>query len=518
MPLLRVMAGSRSFGALLAAFILAACVHALCAQFIRAEGHTTLYAVQGLLNTALYIALNELFLTVFCWGVMGYLLSTVAADCLSALFLICRERLWRQFRPVPSAALWRQMLAYCVPLIPTAVFWWIMGVSDRYLVKWFVGSDANGIYAVAYKIPTILTILATVFMDAWQLSAIAESGDRRAQARFYARVWDAFFSAVCLCAGGIIVFSPLLIRLLAAESYYDAWRYIPILTLSMIAAAFSNFMGSVYVVTKKSTASLWISLAGAAANIALDLFLIPRIGVQGAAAATFLGCLLVFLMRTVSVRRLLPFRLAGGKLALGALVLLVQTAAMLLRPRGWLAAQGVSLIVLFILALRPMLAAAQTVFQRKWVVSMILTVFHGFCMALADSVPGVSGGTIAFIPFIAAAERTALKRLRSAPFALFGMAVVVLTLLRGSSALGSVSFASLSLLYIFLSSAVAITAMVLPGISGSSILLIAGVYLPAIQAVRSFLHMEPSVLPGLFALGFFCSAVWRSACWWATYA
>ena len=155
------------------------------------------------------------------------------------------------------------MLTYCVPLIPTAVFWWIMGVSDRYLVKWFVESDANGIYAVAYKIPTILTILATVFMDAWQLSAIAESGDRRAQARFYARVWDAFFSAACLCAGGIIAFSPLLIRLLAAESYYDAWRYIPILTLSMIAAAFSNFMGSVYVVTKKSTASLWISLAAA---------------------------------------------------------------------------------------------------------------------------------------------------------------------------------------------------------------------------------------------------------------
>ena len=148
---------------------------------------------------------------------------------------------------------------------------------------------------------------------------------------------------------------------------------------------------------------------------------------------------------------------------------------------------------------------------------MILTAFHGFCMALADSVPGVSGGTIAFIPFIAAAERTALKRLRGALFALLDMAVVVLTLLRGSSALGSVSFASLSLLYIFLSSAVAITAMVLPGISGSSILLIAGVYLPAIQAVR-FLHMEPSVLPGLFALGFFCSAVWRSACWWATYA
>ena len=208
---------------------------------------------------------------------------------------------------------------------------------------------------------------------------------------------------------------------------------------------------------------------------------------------------------------------------------------------------------------------------------MILTAFHGFCMALADSVPGVSGGTIAFIlgfydrfldslhalfgkdravrkdalgyliklgagwvvgmaacvlalsglfekniyfmsslflgltiaslPFIVTAEKKVLKNIYNAPFALLGILVVVgLTLLRGgSAALGSVSFTSLSplpLAYIFLSGAVAITAMVLPGISGSSILLIAGVYLPAIQAIRSFLHLELSVLPGLFALGF----------------
>ena len=207
---------------------------------------------------------------------------------------------------------------------------------------------------------------------------------------------------------------------------------------------------------------------------------------------------------------------------------------------------------------------------------MILTAFHGFCMALADSVPGVSGGTIAFIlgfydrfldslhalfgkeatarkaalvylvklgagwvigmiacvlalsglfekniyfmsslflgltvaslPFVVAAERPALRNFRAAPFALLGAAAVVgLTLLRsGASAPGNVSFSSpapLSLLYIFLAGAVAITAMVLPGISGSSILLIAGVYLPAIQAIKTFLGLDFSVFPGLCALG-----------------
>ena len=208
---------------------------------------------------------------------------------------------------------------------------------------------------------------------------------------------------------------------------------------------------------------------------------------------------------------------------------------------------------------------------------MIITAFHGFCMALADSVPGVSGGTIAFIlgfydqfldslhalfgkdhaarktalgyliklsigwavgmvacvlalsglfekhiyfmsslflgltvaslPFIVAAEKKALKNIYNAPFLLLGvLAVVGLTLLRsGAGALGSVSFTTISpltLLYIFLAGAVAITAMVLPGISGSSILLIAGVYLPAIQAIRTFLGLDFSVFPGLCALGF----------------
>ena len=117
------------------------------------------------------------------------------------------------------------------------------------------------------------------------------------------------------------------------------------------------------------------------------------------------------------------------------------------------------------------------------------------------------GLTAASLPFVVAAERPALRSFRAAPFALLGAAAVVgLTLLRGgTTVLGSVSFVSLSplsLLYIFLAGAVAITAMVLPGISGSSILLIAGVYLPAIQAIRTFLDMDFSVFPGLCALGF----------------
>ena len=349
--LLQGVPAVRAYGFLLASFVIASCCHALCAHFVRARGNTALFAAQGLFNTALFIGLNVLFLAVFHWGIRGYVLSTTVANLITTGLLVFRARLWRYAGLAPRRGLRRQMLRYCIPLIPTAVFWWIMGVSDRYMVKWFLGSDANGIYAVAYKIPTILTILATVFMDAWQLSAIAESdGDRQVHLQFYGRIWDAFAAAVFLGAGGIIALSPLLIRLLAEESYYSAWQYIPVLTLSMAAAAFSNFMGSVYVVTKQSKASFWTSLVGAGSNIVLNLWLIPQIGLQGA-AATFLSCLAVFLIRLVNARQLLPFPLSGRKLALGVGILLLQTLFLLFRWPGWLPVQIAGLLALLLLGL-----------------------------------------------------------------------------------------------------------------------------------------------------------------------
>lgn len=356
----------RAYGFLLASFVIASCYHALCAHFVRARGDTALFAAQGLFNTALFIGLNVLFLAVFQWGIRGYVLSTTVANLATTLGLVWKARLWRYVQFAPKSRLRRQMLRYCIPLIPTAIFWWVMGVSDRYMVKWFLGSDANGIYAVAYKIPTILTILASVFMDAWQLSAIAESsGDRRAHLRFYGRIWDLFAADVFLGAGGIVALSPLLIRILADEPYYPAWRYIPMLTLSMAAAALSNFMGSVYVVTKKSAASFWTSLVGAISNVLLNLWLIPWLGIRGAAAATFFSCLAVFLIRLVNARLLLPFHLSGKKLALGVGTLTVQTEWLLLGLPGGLLVQGGCLVLLLLLGAPAVLSTAQMIFHRK---------------------------------------------------------------------------------------------------------------------------------------------------------
>ena len=325
-PLLSRSEDLHEYVELICAYTLASCLHSLCAQYIRAEGKTALFAGQGIFNTALVIWFNILFLQVFRLGVFGYVMSVVVADGICTGYLVLREKLWKLLVPKPDDSVTKAMLRYSIPLIPATIFWWITSVSDRYMVTWFLGTEANGLYAVACKIPTILSLLSTIFMEAWQFSAISEAtGDREVHIRFYSQVWGFFLSAMVLVGSVMIVLCRLEIRVLAARSYYAAWQYVPVLAMAMVFSAFSSFMNSVYVVMEKSHLSLWTAVWGAGANILMNLWMIPRIGIQGAAIATLVSYLMCFGIRAVSARRLIPFRLYLGRLTVSTGLLMLQS-------------------------------------------------------------------------------------------------------------------------------------------------------------------------------------------------
>ena len=354
----------RAYGFLLASFVIASCYHALCAHFVRTRGDTALFAAQGLFNTALFIGLNVLFLAVFQWGIRGYVLSTTVANLVTTLVLIRKAQLWRYVQLAPKSRLRRQMLRYCIPLIPTAIFWWVMGVSDRYMVKWFLGSDANGIYAVAYKIPTILTILASIFMDAWQLSAIAESsGDRRAHLRFYGRIWDLFAADVFLGAGGIVALS-------AAHPHSGGRALLPRVAVYPHADPVHGRRGPLQLYgqrlcgDQKERGVLLDLSGGGDGQRPAEPVAHPLAGDTRGRRHLF-SCLAVFLIRLVNARLLLPFPLSGKKLALGVGALTVQTGWLLLGLPGGLLVQGGCLVLLLLLGAPAVLSTAQMIFHRK---------------------------------------------------------------------------------------------------------------------------------------------------------
>lgn len=115
------------------------------------------------------------------------------------------------------------------------------------------------------------------------------------------------------------------------------------------------------------------------------------------------------------------------------------------------------------------------------------------------------GLTISAIPFIIYEERNTLKgQYKNLIFTILGTALVVLlTAFRANSAeIGSLDFLNLNFFqygYLVISGILAVSAMLLPGVSGSTMLLILGVYVPTISAVKELFHLNIGYLPGVIA-------------------
>ncbi len=365
-PVFNAFSFFSGYGVLIWAYTFFSCLHTLCIQFIRAKGRMKQFAAYGILSTALTIALNLLFLLVLDLGITGYVLSVILSDAIVTALLFFTEQLWRETK---ITALSRKqtaaMIRYSVPLIPTTVFWWITNVADRYMVTWMIGLDADGIYAVSYKIPTLLILFSGIFIEAWQFSAVTEKGSAE-HAAFFEKVFDSFQALMFIAGCALTAFSKIAVDIMANEAYYEAWKYIPGLSVATIFSSLVTFMGSVYLVEKKSVLSFVTSMTGALINIVLNFLMIPTIlGVQGAVIATFASYFVVFILRAVNGRKYIRFNLHPVKLIINTLLASIQAFFMVLELPGWIIVQIAVLLLIFVINARPIVAGVLQVLRRR---------------------------------------------------------------------------------------------------------------------------------------------------------
>ena len=295
------------------------------ALFVRSIGHVKLYAIDGILTTILNILFNLVLLFWFRLGNIGYLLSVILADVCSIAFLWLMARLWKyvSFGRVEKSMV-KSMLAFCLPMIPTAVMWWIINSSGSFFVSDFIGFEASGIYKAAYKFPSMISIFSGIFSQAWNMSAITENNSRTI-ANFYTNVFNIFQSFVYVLAAGLmLVIRPAIIMF--CEPEFDiAYVYTPFLILSVSFTCFSTFMGSVYVASKKSVRSMVTAAIGAGVNLILNIILIKAMGLHGAALAAFASFLIIFIIRALDTKKIVMMDMKLPKMIINSALLLAMS-------------------------------------------------------------------------------------------------------------------------------------------------------------------------------------------------
>ncbi len=326
-------------------YVCMANLHSVCANYIRACGKTAAFAIQGIANTILTITLNVIFLVVLDMGVLGYVLSVAVSDLVITvgIFIFCRLYKDISFKRGEKGLL-GAMLKFSIPYIPTTLMWTITSACDRFVVTGFCGADANGLYAAAYKLPTIISIAGGVFIEAWQFSTVSDAKPEE-RSKFFEMVHKNYMGIMFIGTSALVALSKIFTMLLLNEAYYSSWKYVPVLGMAMLFSAFSAFMGSIYFLEKRSMRSFVTAGIGAAVNVVLNFVLIIPLGAMGAAIATVISYLAVYVIRVFDTKKYLPFKLSGVRVIINSILLLVQIVIMVFEAPYWMLWQ-IALVIL----------------------------------------------------------------------------------------------------------------------------------------------------------------------------
>lgn len=270
-------------------------------QFAKGCEKVKAMGVAGVLASVCTILFNILFLVVIKIGLTGFFLATILSQTIASLYFIYEIDLIKKVKNgKKNKQLEKEMLIYCVPLIATAVSWWINNAADKYVVTFFCGLAANGVLSISYKLPNIMNMFQNIFTQAWQISAVKEYGNKETSV-FYGNTFIVINVLMCAVCSWIILLARPLAHLLFANDFYSAWMYVPFLLVSSVINCASGLLGPILAANKNSKSMMWSAIWGALTNVVLNFILTYLFGIQGATAATVISSFVIYFVRKYAV-------------------------------------------------------------------------------------------------------------------------------------------------------------------------------------------------------------------------
>lgn len=281
-------------------------------------------AMNGVVHTFFQLLLNILFLVQWDLKLEGYFLANIISLLISSLYLIIRLRVWKyiSFKSI-SHVTEIKMLKYGGPLIITSIGWWINNASDRYVVTWLCGVGINGIYSVAYKIPSILMTLQSIFNQAWQISTVGEYNKNDTNG-FFSNIYNVFNVLNVLGCSLLIMSTKIVARILFAKEFFAAWQYAPFLIISVVFGSLIGVIDGIFQAVKDSKIQSKSVALGAALNVILNIILVYLWGAIGAAISTVIAYVITWIISFVNVKKYIELRINIKKQLCSYLVLCLQ--------------------------------------------------------------------------------------------------------------------------------------------------------------------------------------------------
>jgi O-antigen/teichoic acid export membrane protein len=250
-------------------------------------------------------------------GAEGYLRgallgAAVAAVPYAALTL-------REIRPVWRRGVLLPALAFSLPLVPHAIAGWALEMSDRAILTRFLPLNDVGVYSLGYQLGTAMGLLTNAFNAAWVpflFGALKEEGEA-AHPRL-ARLITYYAFALCFIGLGWALLVKLALPLLAGPAFQSAHRITPWVVGGYVLGGLYFVPTNLLFWRRQTRVIPLVTVAAGAANIALNLWLVPRYGAIAAAWSTLAAYAVLLVLTWWRAERLHPFPYEYRRLGLMA--------------------------------------------------------------------------------------------------------------------------------------------------------------------------------------------------------
>lgn len=239
-----------------------------------------LMIAQSIVAATLVISLVVLFDK----GIFGYLLGSACASILVAVigWVIVREYLDLSSLHIRT---WPMLLRFGLPLLPASLSMYVMNTADRWFIQHYHGEQELGLYAVGAKFAILIAFVVETFRKAWWPIAMdsMHSDDGPRTYRMIARGY------MGIGVAGIVYLSflsPWLMKLMAAETYYEGYPIIGILAWQSLFYGFYLIASAGLWKTENTKYSAIFFAITAVLNILLNYLLVPKYGGIGAAVSS----------------------------------------------------------------------------------------------------------------------------------------------------------------------------------------------------------------------------------------
>lgn len=270
----------------------------------RMRGRLNMVGIFSFVELSITLVLNIVFVLFFHLGYIAIILSNLIGQIV--VMILYSIDTWKYISiKFVDWVLIRKMLIYSIPIMPTLLFNWINAFLDRYFVGYFHSQTEVGLYGIGNRIVGCLSILTSSFLSAYASFAYSNA-KKNENRKKYSQVLDYLIVGLTFLAIIITLLSKEVVQIMTAESYHNAYIVVGILLFAHIIHTIGVVVGYGITIAKKGALYVRISAIGAVVNTILNFELVPQYSFWGAAAATLITELVVFLITYYYSQRLFP--------------------------------------------------------------------------------------------------------------------------------------------------------------------------------------------------------------------